>query len=163
VIRMSCPGLPRARARYAQAPRVVQPILRRGVELKTAALKRSIEPLIPVRSGRTRSALTREFRNITSARITGAVTFRAMPGSPDVRLLALWLDRGTKPHLILPRRVRMLRWEVSGTVRFAKSVMHPGTRGARFMSRGRMLALPTLRRIDAAMLAQVTRRLGSGI
>ena len=40
-----------------------------------------------------------------------------------------WLEFGTKPHMIYPRKAMMLSWvdKRSGIRRFAKSVHHPGT------------------------------------
>jgi hypothetical protein len=43
--------------------------------------------------------------------------------------------RGTRPHIIRPRRAKALRFEVGGGVVFAKVVRHPGTRANDFMGR----------------------------
>ena len=37
------------------------------------------------------------------------------------------VEYGSMPHIILPRNVSVLRFEVEGEVVFAKYVMHPGT------------------------------------
>jgi hypothetical protein len=37
------------------------------------------------------------------------------------------IEFGTTAHFILPRHVRVLRFEVDGEIVFAKLVMHPGT------------------------------------
>jgi hypothetical protein len=50
---------------------------------------------------------------------------------PKVRLV---LD-GTRPHLIRPRNRKALRFEVGGSVVFAKLVRHPGTRANDFLGR----------------------------
>lgn len=41
---------------------------------------------------------------------------------------SLVLERGSRPHLIVPRRASALRFTVGGRVIFARSVNHPGTR-----------------------------------
>ncbi len=41
---------------------------------------------------------------------------------------ALGLEKGTKPHVITPRRRRALRFVVGGREVFARRVNHPGTR-----------------------------------
>lgn len=46
---------------------------------------------------------------------------------------ALWVEEPTKPHTITARRAKALRFVHAGQLRFAKSVQHPGTKGAFFM------------------------------
>jgi hypothetical protein len=41
---------------------------------------------------------------------------------------ALFLEEGTRPHVIRPRNARALRWFGPGGPIFARSVRHPGTR-----------------------------------
>lgn len=43
--------------------------------------------------------------------------------------------RGTRPHIIRPRRARALRFEVGGRVVFSKLVHHPGTDANDFFAR----------------------------
>lgn len=45
------------------------------------------------------------------------------------------LDQGSRPHVIRARRRKALRFVVNGTVKFRRSVMHPGTRGSGFLTR----------------------------
>ncbi len=48
-----------------------------------------------------------------------------------------FLDSGTKPHRIEIKNAKALRWfDAGGTPRFAKSVMHPGTKGDGFFGAG---------------------------
>jgi hypothetical protein len=66
---------------------------------------------------------------------------------------ALFVHEGTRPHTIVPRTARALRWAPGGgstlggrpragaNVRFAKRVQHPGTRANPFMVRGAQKAL----------------------
>lgn len=46
---------------------------------------------------------------------------------------APFVEFGTKPHMIYPRRARALRFEVGGEVVFAKRVSHPGTQAQEFV------------------------------
>jgi hypothetical protein len=69
---------------------------------------------------------------------------------------ALFVHEGTRPHTIVPRSARALRWAPGGgstlggrprsgaNVRFAKRVQHPGTRANPFMLRGAQKALSKL-------------------
>lgn len=57
-------------------------------------------------------------------------------GGPGARH-ALFVEGGTVPHAIVPRRRQFLRFEQGGRIRFAKRVWHPGTKAARFMQTAR--------------------------
>lgn len=46
-----------------------------------------------------------------------------------------YVEFGTRPHIIRPRRARALRFEIGGEVIFARYVRHPGTRGQFYMRR----------------------------
>lgn len=48
---------------------------------------------------------------------------------------ALLHHQGTRPHVILPRRAKSLRFVVGGKVVFAKRVNHPGTRPNLYLTR----------------------------
>lgn len=53
---------------------------------------------------------------------------------------ALFVESGTRPHAIVARRAKMLRFEQGGRVVFRKRVFHPGTKPARFMQSARNVA-----------------------
>lgn len=57
----------------------------------------------------------------------------------------VYVDRGTKPHVILPRNARVLRFEVGGDTVFARRVNHPGTKATHWISRAVEAAKPALR------------------
>lgn len=44
------------------------------------------------------------------------------------RLITIYLHQGTKPHNIMPRNKRVLRWADGGGFVFARRVKHPGTK-----------------------------------
>lgn len=46
---------------------------------------------------------------------------------------ALYVEEGTRAHVIRPRHRRALKWPVEGGFRWAKRVKHPGTRPQPFM------------------------------
>ncbi|MGA5599644.1 hypothetical protein ACPCUF_01160 [Streptomyces griseoincarnatus] len=46
-----------------------------------------------------------------------------------------YILRGTRAHLIRPRRAKALRFEVDGHVVYTKLVRHPGTRANDFLGR----------------------------
>jgi len=63
-----------------------------------------------------------------------------------------FVEFGTRPHMIFPRRARALRFEVGGQVVFARYVRHPGTRGQFFMRRALYDALNRLSEFVRARL-----------
>ena len=60
---------------------------------------------------------------------------RAIPGGREVghdlnrAPHALFINAGTKPHIIRPKDKKALRWVVGNRFIFAKEVKHPGYRG----------------------------------
>lgn len=48
---------------------------------------------------------------------------------------AYFQHEGTQPHIIVPRRAKLLRFRVGGKVVFAKRVRHPGTRPNPYLTR----------------------------
>jgi len=81
----------------------------------------------------------------------------ASPGRMMVVLYATapqarWVLDGTRPHLIVARNARALRWLGPGGmgVRFARSVRHPGTKPNPFPDR----ALEPIRAVIARLFAE---------
>lgn len=68
----------------------------------------------------------------------------------------LYNDLGTRPHLILPRRRKVLKFTVGGSVVFARRVNHPGTK-AQYLTR------QVQRRVDALNLAQTFTDIVGGL
>lgn len=93
----------------------------------------------------------RKTRNLGRTIRLGAVT----PTSAETiagASYAAYVERGTRAHVIRPKRARALRWaagnptlsgrpRAGGNVRFAKRVNHPGTRAQPFMVPGAEKAL----------------------
>ena len=48
--------------------------------------------------------------------------------------IAIFLMRGTRPHIIVPRRKKALRWADGQKFIFAKKVHHPGTKPDPFLT-----------------------------
>lgn len=46
---------------------------------------------------------------------------------------SLFVEKGTRPHVILPVRASVLAFEVGGQMVFAKKVNHPGTKAQPFL------------------------------
>ena len=62
---------------------------------------------------------------------------------------AMYVDQGTRPHMIFPRYAKALKFEVAGQTIFAKYVNHPGTTGYHFIEKTVEEAGPKL--VDMAL------------
>lgn len=61
---------------------------------------------------------------------------------------ASFVEEGTRPHEILPRRANFLRWEDTDGIHFAKRVQHPGGPSLPFMG-------PALQRAERIVEVEV--------
>lgn len=57
---------------------------------------------------------------------------------------ALFVERGTKPHVIKPRHRKALRWPGPAGFVFSKGVKHPGTKPYRFLENAIRATIPKL-------------------
>ena len=134
-----------------------QPAIAREIQSATreasAEVKAIAQTNVPKRTGATA-------RRITS-RVSG--TGAATTGYVNARGKAQILERGAKPHVILPRgrtgkrgRKKALHW---GGV-FAAGVQHPGFKGRRFMERSREQGRPVVEKLFQAATERIVRKLG---
>lgn len=83
---------------------------------------------------------------------------RAVPGGREVghdtsrAPQALWVNLGTRPHVIMPKNKKALRWASNGRFTFAGKVNHPGYRGDAYMIRAATLAVQQFASILDAQL-----------
>lgn len=68
------------------------------------------------------------------------------------------IDTGAKPHTIVPRRSRFLRFRVGGAWVFAKKVRHPGNKPYKFLYRAADSASRVLGQELARRLGAIARR-----
>lgn len=82
---------------------------------------------------------TGSFRNRTGnlrRSITRKVSNNGFHGEISVGSQApygIYVEEGTKPHIIRPKNKKMLAFKVGGRMVFAKQVRHPGTKAYKFM------------------------------
>lgn len=67
---------------------------------------------------------------------------------------ALFVHWGTKPHKILPKKKKALRWSAGSFFKFAKGVNHPGYKGDPYFARAAREAPALFEKHVAAMLAK---------
>jgi HK97 gp10 family phage protein len=97
---------------------------RKVLEPYIAALAERAEELMreraPRRTGRLTSSIHRE---------AGRLEATVGPRAP----YAIYVEYGTRPHVIRPVHARALRFEAGGHIVFAAWVQHPGTRPQSFI------------------------------
>ena len=99
--------------------------------------------LTPVRSGRLRGSLRIEAHGGTELHVV-------MGGSRAP--YAPYVEYGTRPHVIRPRRAEALRFEIEGDMVYARLVHHPGTRPMEIMARAADLAMKRVGEIARRLL-----------
>ncbi len=117
----------RVRLDRADLQRVMTNASRRELKEASRQVVNRAKVLAPVRTGRLRASIRAEEPRIFSLR--GSVKV----GS-DLEY-AGFVNDGTRPHIIRPRRAQVLRFTVGGRTVFAKVVHHPGTRPRPFLDR----------------------------
>lgn len=75
--------------------------------------------------------------------ITSTVLTAPLRGVVRIPSPCVYVVRGTRPHMIYPRRAKRLRfyWDKKGRIVYAKQVSHPGTAPNPFTIRGLHRAL----------------------
>lgn len=147
---LTAPGIGRLTGLRAAVSRAIQAALRAAGAVAIAHVK-ARAPFL-ARSG------------AHSARFTTQAAVGRIPGGWRLRLTAparhaTYLEFGTRPHMIYPRRADFLRFEVGGRVVYARKVRHPGTKATRYLSRARDAAAAALGPDLGRRLAAVGRSL----
>lgn len=76
----------------------------------------------------------------------------------NAKKYAAAIDQGAKPHVIVPRRAKLLRFLSGGHIVFARRVNHPGNQAYRFLYRATLTGYRMLARRLEARLASVARK-----
>jgi len=91
--------------------------------LGSAVVIERMQNFAPVRTGALRESITADYTD------EGFTVYPTVP-------YAVYVEKGTEPHMIFPSKARVLRWvDEGGTPIFAKYVSHPGTVGRGFIQR----------------------------
>ena len=96
-----------------------------------------------------------------SGALRGSIVGRASGLDGEIEATAehaSFVEDDTRPHEIVPRRAKMLRWEDGDGVHFAHRVMHPGTKGKPFMGPASLMAERALEARATVLLARLGDR-----
>jgi len=124
-------GMKRLLNNLVGTSRTIEKEIDRALRKSLFVVEREVKSRTPVTTGRLRDS------------IGGAEGWRWVKGrvasiGTNVRY-AIYVEEGTKPHVIFPRVKKALFWK--GALHPVKRVMHPGTKPVRFMERGATASL----------------------
>ena len=108
----------------------MNPVLRRVHRKLTGIITRVAKRNAPFRTGRLKASIEPDAEHVEGMRATGGVS----ANTP----YAIYLEKGTRPHIIRPtgdKKALAFDWERGGGRRLFRSVHHPGTRPRPFMMR----------------------------
>lgn len=88
---------------------------------------------------------TGDLKNSISYNVNGSIL------SFNMAEHALFVEFGTKPHIIVPKEKKALKWKSGGSDVFAKKVYHPGTRPQPFIRNTFYHKLPRIIEQSAAL------------
>jgi hypothetical protein len=115
-------GLDELREAFRKAPQKVGPELERATKDAGKEILGIEKDEVPVKTAALKRSITMDYRPI-SVSIYPTVKY------------AYYVHEGTKPHEILPRVKKALRWRSGKSWVFAKRVSHPGTKANPFVER----------------------------
>lgn len=145
-LRVELRGLGDFQYAMSYAPREYRSEAHRLIGSYATAAARQASRIAPVRTGRLRQSIrARALRELRWS-VEAAVNY------------AGFIEFGTRPHLILPRRARVLRFFVAGEEAFALRAMHPGTAPRPFIRPAVEDVLPRLRSALARLYPQLLKR-----
>jgi phage gpG-like protein len=135
-------------------PEVTKQELTWGVNQAALLGEREAKSLVGVKTGH----LRRSIISTPASSVGGSVS--AMYGTNT--LYAKHHEFGTKPHTIVPRRAKALRFQAGGRTVFARKVNHPGTAGRFYMRNSRIKVQAALPRIGQSVLQRIAKRWAGG-
>ena len=105
--------------KLAKFPEQYKKAVTRATAQATVIHQRSLKRVTPTRTGKLRRGWV-----IVQNKTTQGVIANRVPYAPFVEF-------GTSPHVIYPRKRKFLRFKVGGKTIFARKVNHPGTKAQR--------------------------------
>lgn len=113
-------------AAFKRAPQEGRQLFSEALERTAAFVVSSAAKAAPVGNYKGGGNLRQSIRYAQA----GQASFRVIVNAE----YGVYVDQGTRPHIILPRRKKMLAFQKDGRWIFAKQVNHPGTKANPFFS-----------------------------
>lgn len=111
---------------HGQNGPVYRHITESGLRVQQEARRLVSGPLLNVRTGRGRAGI------VSRMSVNGQGPVATISTSPETGYMAA-LHEGTRPHVITPKKARVLRFQTGGKTIYAAVVHHPGTRARHFL------------------------------
>lgn len=105
----------------------------RFIRRNARTLEYRAKAFAPVRSGALKRAIGTWYGH-HNGELEARVGANPAPGNYRIGY-AIFMHRGTRPHIIRPRQAKALRFVVNGRVVYAAKVNHPGTRPRPYLTR----------------------------
>ena len=133
---MKLTGARELRARFKALRLVFKPIGRQWAD----GTVRRAKGRVRVRSGKTKNSIRRQ--NATQRKAAVSAGYGAR-----------FLDKGTVPHELRPKKVRAMKFNVAGRPMFAKRVHHPGAKAQPFLRVSAREELASSDKVDTVIRA----------
>lgn len=98
-------------------------VMKNAMEQSLTAVTNVAKQNAPYRTGKLRRSIFNKMRDVLNGQVSTATEYAA------------YVEYGTNPHTIVPRRAKVLAFKIGGSMVFAKKVQHPGFSGRFYMRR----------------------------
>lgn len=142
-------GLTELISAFQQAQVDLPDQLNRAMVASVVGIKQTAQELVPVNTGALRTSIT---EMVSGSPPVGTVSV----GQP----YGVYMEYGTRPHVIMPVNAKALRFISGGQVVFAKMVNHPGTAPRPFMGPALEQNLSTIQDNFQRAIASIVSQLG---
>lgn len=132
------------------ASKAFDAIMERALNQSLTAVTNMAKQNAPYKSGNLRRSITNE----PLGKLRGIVT----ANTP----YAKYVEVGTAPHTIVPKRAKVLAFKSGGSMVFTKKVNHPGFSGRFYMKRTTVQGTPIVQRYFSDAVKQFVRLVGNG-
>lgn len=155
VVKIRIENADQVAAAFKKAPREMTIAAHRAIQKSILVVESATKREAPVNKGKAGGNLRQSIRSRMAGTASGIVEVGAEYG--------IFVEEGTKPHIIRPLHKRVLARRDSGTraegayTIFGKEVHHPGTQANPFFKRGIDKAMPQINRFFQEAVASVLR------
>jgi hypothetical protein len=159
LVTISSKDLEKIRGRLTKAQRAVIEIAEQEMEAYGEELSKALKQEVPVRTGELKRSVRYEVKNKGTKNVELTVDI-GNDKRPEVIVKSLLF--GSLPHVIRPKRAKVLRFKRGGKYVFARRVNHPGTTRDNFLYRAELKANTARRRMIARIGSLLVSKIEDG-